>query len=212
MDSHEVYMDPIITHSSGVWSDVPAIAVNQLRELDIDPMAAVHAACEYKQCIKQMDNLSLLLAHCFISMMPRFISPSSVNLKTECKNPHATRPRPIRYDYYSRKKNKSCFTDYQCMNLNHVVFQGNYINFSTNSCKHVYNKLKNVAVKMVVLHVKFTSCVGGFNLFLFFLGVGIHLSNCSEHNQVCSKKGALIIFHTMINYDANNNTISSHNT
>ncbi|RCH84904.1 hypothetical protein CU098_005141, partial [Rhizopus stolonifer] len=45
MDSHEVYMDPIITHSSGVWSDVPAIAVNQLRELDIDPMAAVHAAC-----------------------------------------------------------------------------------------------------------------------------------------------------------------------
>lgn len=46
MDSHEVYMDPIITFSNGIWADVPSAAVRQLKELDIDPMAAVHAACE----------------------------------------------------------------------------------------------------------------------------------------------------------------------
>ncbi|KAG1351765.1 hypothetical protein G6F62_002886 [Rhizopus arrhizus] len=47
MDSHEVYMDPIITFSNGIWADVPSAAVRQLKELEIDPMAAVHAACEY---------------------------------------------------------------------------------------------------------------------------------------------------------------------
>lgn len=46
MDSHEVYMDPIITFSNGIWADVPSAAVRQLKELEIDPMAAVHAACE----------------------------------------------------------------------------------------------------------------------------------------------------------------------
>lgn len=39
-------MDPIITHSNGVWTDAPAAAIDQLKKLDIDPMAAVHAACK----------------------------------------------------------------------------------------------------------------------------------------------------------------------
>ncbi|CAO3690216.1 unnamed protein product [Rhizopus stolonifer] len=161
MDSHEVYMDPIITHSSGVWSDVPAIAVNQLRELDIDPMAAVHAA-----------------SHCFISMMPRFISSSSVNLKTECKNPHATRPRPIRLSVYEPQP---CGVSRQLY------------------------KFFDQLLQTCIQQIEECSCENG-------CPSCIHLSNCSEHNQVCSKKGALIIFHTMINYDANNSTISSHNT
>lgn len=46
IDSHDVYMDPIITHSNGVWTDAPAAAIDQLKKLDIDPMAAVHAACK----------------------------------------------------------------------------------------------------------------------------------------------------------------------
>ncbi|KAI9277405.1 P-loop containing nucleoside triphosphate hydrolase protein, partial [Sporodiniella umbellata] len=78
IDSHEVYMDPIITHTSGVWSDVPPIAVDQLKKQEIDPMAAVHAA-----------------SHCLISLMPRYTASSAVSLRTECKNPHAMRPRPI---------------------------------------------------------------------------------------------------------------------
>jgi DEAD/DEAH box helicase domain-containing protein len=39
----------------------------------------------------------------------------------------------------------------------------------------------------------------GFQNHIIILDVGIHLFNCSEHNQVCSKKGALIIFYAMVN-------------
>jgi DEAD/DEAH box helicase domain-containing protein len=45
MDSHDVYMDPFIIHSTGVWVDVPGQAISRLESLDIDPMAAIHALC-----------------------------------------------------------------------------------------------------------------------------------------------------------------------
>lgn len=46
MDAHDVYMDPIITHSTGLWVDVPGTTSAKLQALDIDPMAAIHAACK----------------------------------------------------------------------------------------------------------------------------------------------------------------------
>jgi DEAD/DEAH box helicase domain-containing protein len=47
IDAHEVYMDPIIVESTGVWTDAPGPALTLLDSLDIDPMAAIHAACQY---------------------------------------------------------------------------------------------------------------------------------------------------------------------
>lgn len=46
IDAHDVYMDPIIMESTGVWVDTPGPALEQLDFLNIDPMAAIHAACK----------------------------------------------------------------------------------------------------------------------------------------------------------------------
>ncbi|KAI9476016.1 MAG: P-loop containing nucleoside triphosphate hydrolase protein [Benjaminiella poitrasii] len=46
IDSHEIYMDPIVMESNGIWTDIPGSALTQLKCLDIDPMAAIHAACK----------------------------------------------------------------------------------------------------------------------------------------------------------------------
>lgn len=46
LDSHDVYMDPIIIHSTGLWADAPGAAVAKLSQLGEDPMAAIHAACK----------------------------------------------------------------------------------------------------------------------------------------------------------------------
>lgn len=47
IDAHDLYMDPIIVESTGVWADAPGPAVAQLDLLGIDPMAAIHAACQF---------------------------------------------------------------------------------------------------------------------------------------------------------------------
>ena len=46
IDAHDVYMDPIILESTGVWADAPGSALERLDILNIDPMAAIHAACK----------------------------------------------------------------------------------------------------------------------------------------------------------------------
>lgn len=46
IDTHDVYMDPIVTKSTGVWADVPKSALDQMDLLGIDPMAGIHAACK----------------------------------------------------------------------------------------------------------------------------------------------------------------------
>ncbi|KAG2226825.1 hypothetical protein INT45_005790 [Circinella minor] len=83
MDSLEVYMDPFIRESTGIWADVSSSALNRLDQLDIDKMASIHAA-----------------AHVLISLLPSFTSSTSVDVRTECKSPHATRARPPRIALY----------------------------------------------------------------------------------------------------------------
>lgn len=46
IDAHDVYMDPIVIESTGIWADAPGPALGQLDILNIDPMAAIHAACK----------------------------------------------------------------------------------------------------------------------------------------------------------------------
>ncbi len=46
LDAHDVYMDPIIIQSTGLWADAPKNAIAELDRLGIDPMAAIHAACK----------------------------------------------------------------------------------------------------------------------------------------------------------------------
>jgi DEAD/DEAH box helicase domain-containing protein len=57
IDAHDVYMDPIITNSAGLWADAPDTAVAKLRVLDIDPMAAIHAACKLQPYAKQFTHM-----------------------------------------------------------------------------------------------------------------------------------------------------------
>lgn len=44
IDTLELYMDPILRYSTGVWADVPSNALAKLDDLGIDHMAAIHAA------------------------------------------------------------------------------------------------------------------------------------------------------------------------
>ncbi|CAO0799241.1 unnamed protein product [Mucor circinelloides] len=83
IDAHDVYMDPIIVESTGVWADAPGPALEQLDFLNIDSMAAIHAA-----------------SHCLISLLPRFAYSAISDLRTECKNPSAARQRPARIALY----------------------------------------------------------------------------------------------------------------
>ncbi|CEP09281.1 hypothetical protein [Parasitella parasitica] len=126
IDTHDLYMDPIIVESTGIWADAPGPALAQLDFLNIDPMAAIHAA-----------------SHCLISLLPRFAYSAIVDLRTECKNPHATRQRPARIALYETQPSG-------------VVRQA-------------------------------------FKFFDGLVNMCVHLSFCSEQNQVCSKEGALIV-------------------
>lgn len=44
LDAVDVYMDPIVRITNGIWVDVPRRALEELAELDIDVDASVHAA------------------------------------------------------------------------------------------------------------------------------------------------------------------------
>lgn len=43
---------------------------------------------------------NLLLGHCLISLLPRFAFSAVNDLRTECKNPNATRQRPAQIALY----------------------------------------------------------------------------------------------------------------
>ncbi|KAI9314584.1 P-loop containing nucleoside triphosphate hydrolase protein [Dichotomocladium elegans] len=86
IDARDTYMDPIIRQSTGLWSDIPSDALNRLAKEDIDPMASIHGA-----------------AHAMISLLPQVTSSSIMDIKTECKSPHATRPRPPRIVLYENQ-------------------------------------------------------------------------------------------------------------
>ncbi|KAI8878373.1 P-loop containing nucleoside triphosphate hydrolase protein [Backusella circina FSU 941] len=146
MDSHDVYMDPFITFSTGVWADVPGQAISQLKSLDIDPMAAIHAS-----------------SHCLITCLPRYTTTSPRDIRTECKNPHATRQRPNRVALY----------EFQPSGVSRKIFE-------------FFDQLLDACIKQIEncpCELGCPSC--------------IHLSQCSENNEVCSKEGAVIIFHAL---------------
>lgn len=44
IDNHDIYMDPIIRQSMGIWLDVPPVALKKMDELEIDRMASIHGA------------------------------------------------------------------------------------------------------------------------------------------------------------------------
>lgn len=41
-----------------------------------------------------------MIGHCLISLLPRFATSSSKDIRTECKNPNATRHRPAQITLY----------------------------------------------------------------------------------------------------------------
>ncbi|KAI7901494.1 P-loop containing nucleoside triphosphate hydrolase protein [Cokeromyces recurvatus] len=148
IDSHDVYMDPIITESNGIWVDVPGPALTQLKISDINPMAAIHAA-----------------SHCLISLLPRFTHSSVTDVRTECKNPHATRPRPARITLYET----------QPMGIIRQAYR-------------LFDDLLKLSIKQI------ENCPCEFGC-----PSCIHLTFCSEYNEVCSKQGALILLKSLYN-------------
>ncbi|KAI8378802.1 P-loop containing nucleoside triphosphate hydrolase protein [Choanephora cucurbitarum] len=89
MDTFETYMDPIVLEANGVWADVPRSVLSKLKELEIDPMAAIHSA-----------------SHCLISLLPKLnLAVAARDLRTECKSPYAARARPFRIAIYETHSN-----------------------------------------------------------------------------------------------------------
>ncbi|KAI9262495.1 P-loop containing nucleoside triphosphate hydrolase protein [Helicostylum pulchrum] len=148
LDAHDVYMDPIITQTTGLWADTPGTALVELAALSIDPMAAIHAA-----------------SHCLISLLPQFSSSTSNDLRTECKNPNATRQRPTRVALYERQP--------------------------CGIVKQAY-KYFDQLIETCIQQITNCQCENG-------CPSCVHWTQCSEHNQVCSKQGAMIVLCAMQN-------------
>ncbi|KAM3578449.1 ATP-dependent 3'-5' DNA helicase [Umbelopsis sp. WA50703] len=83
LDAVDVYMDPIVRNSNGLWIDVPISALKEMAELDINVAASIHAA-----------------GHSLVSMMPTFAFSPVGDVRTECKSPLAKRQRPARISLY----------------------------------------------------------------------------------------------------------------
>ncbi|KAI9033706.1 P-loop containing nucleoside triphosphate hydrolase protein [Phycomyces nitens] len=75
VDSIDIHMDPIVQTATGVWTDVPYLALKRLEALEMDPMAAIHSA-----------------EHALISVLPRFGMSCDGTLKIKCKSPHKVLP------------------------------------------------------------------------------------------------------------------------
>jgi DEAD/DEAH box helicase domain-containing protein len=58
---------------------VPPSAVQSISSLELNVEASVHAA-----------------SHCLMSLLPKYVYSILGDVRTECKSPHATRPRPAR--------------------------------------------------------------------------------------------------------------------
>lgn len=49
----------------------------------------------------------------------------------------------------------------------------------------------------VAVHCVSKKCTSHIIFLMGFIFLGVHLAKCSEHNQVCSKEGALIVLCAM---------------
>lgn len=47
LDAVDVYMDPIVRNSNGLWVDVPIRALHEMAEQDINIAASIHAVGMY---------------------------------------------------------------------------------------------------------------------------------------------------------------------
>ncbi|OZJ06860.1 hypothetical protein BZG36_00217 [Bifiguratus adelaidae] len=148
LDSVEVNMPPIIRKSKGIWVDVPIQAVRQIDEMGIDLMAAIHAA-----------------AHSLMSLLPIFSYSVLGDLRTECKSPLATRPRPARISLYEPNP----------CGITVKTFQ-------------FFPDLLTKALETI----QACPCKDG-------CPECVHSTICSESNSLCSKMGAVIILHILLN-------------
>lgn len=146
IDSHDIYMDPIIRQSMGIWLDVPSVALKKIDELEIDRMASIHGA-----------------AHAMISLLPSFASSTAADIRTECKSPHATRPRPPRIALYESQPSGIIRQAYQFI---------------------------DELLEMCIEQIQSCACDDG-------CPSCVHLSQCSEHNELCSKHGALVVLQSL---------------
>ncbi|KAI7869154.1 P-loop containing nucleoside triphosphate hydrolase protein [Spinellus fusiger] len=83
IDTLEVFMDPVLMDVMAIWVDVPTPALDELAVLEIDIMAAIHST-----------------AHALSNSLPQVLFSAADTLKTECKNPYATRKRPTKIILY----------------------------------------------------------------------------------------------------------------
>lgn len=63
MDTIEVYMDPILRESTGLWVDLPSRTLAELDAHEIDRMAAVHA-CGKHDCYGTHCDIYFISIHC----------------------------------------------------------------------------------------------------------------------------------------------------
>ena len=83
----DLQMPPFIIQSSGFWVDIPSSTVDYIRAQGLNIEHGIHAA-----------------SHALMSFMPIFVMATGMSdVRTECKNPHATRPRPARIVIYDAK-------------------------------------------------------------------------------------------------------------
>ncbi|CAO3696258.1 unnamed protein product [Umbelopsis ramanniana] len=115
LDTVDVYMDPIIRTTNGIWVDVPINALRALGELELDMNASVHAA-----------------AHSLLSLIPTFAYSSAGDVRTECKSPLAARHRPARISLYEPE---ACGTTGKAYNVFERLLHASYENISACDCE-----------------------------------------------------------------------------
>lgn len=111
------------------------------------------------------------------------------DLRTECKNPNATRSRPARVALYETQPCGIVRQAYKCFDqlIKKCIQQ-------IRNCKCVDGCPScKVYIKRPI--TSFSSLFSWFHSFSLYIGV--HLLLCSEQNQVCSKEGALIVLCAM---------------
>ncbi|TWU75563.1 hypothetical protein ED733_006305 [Metarhizium rileyi] len=93
LDAVQVDNPPVIRHSKGMWLDVPKVALDILRNRQLNSAAAIHAA-----------------EHAVMSLLPTFVISMPEDVRTECKvtlkefsKKETQRKRPARLTFYDAK-------------------------------------------------------------------------------------------------------------
>ncbi|KAJ2959119.1 hypothetical protein NQZ79_g5404 [Umbelopsis isabellina] len=115
LDAVDVYMDPIVRNSNGLWVDVPIRALKDMAELDINVAASIHAA-----------------GHLLVSMIPTFAYSPVGDVRTECKSPLAKRQRPARISLYEPE---ACGTTGRAYPVFERLLHAAYETITTCKCK-----------------------------------------------------------------------------